>query len=133
VQLRFLLRALADDGVCVLISSHVLADLEEVADHVVVVDCGRTVAEHRLSALPVARGRRWRIRSLDTGRLQQALSDAGTPADLLPAGAELVLEDDQAAADLLARLVRDGVPVLSFAPVSGALEAAYLADVTEAS
>ena len=39
---------------------------------------------------------------------------------------EVLVADDAAAADLLARLVRGGVPVVSFAPAAGALEQVYL-------
>ncbi|NHC15238.1 ABC transporter ATP-binding protein, partial [Motilibacter sp. E257] len=43
VELRDLLRALAAQGATVLVSSHILAELEEVADRVVLVEAGRTV------------------------------------------------------------------------------------------
>jgi ABC-2 type transport system ATP-binding protein len=39
---------------------------------------------------------------------------------------DVLLATDEAAAALLAGLVRDGVPVVSFQPLGGALEAAYL-------
>ncbi len=40
------------------------------------------------------------------------------------------LASDEAAAELLAGLVRDGVPVVACQPLGGALEAAYL-ELTE--
>jgi ABC-2 type transport system ATP-binding protein len=45
-------------------------------------------------------------------------------------GIEVLLSGDEEAADLLAAMVRDGVPVASFAPAGSDLEAAYLA-ITE--
>lgn len=128
VELRQLLRTLTGRGVAVVVSSHLLAELEEMADRVVFVDAGRTVGEQRVDALPVARaGGRWRVRALDQDRLLAALAAIGCAhGDPTPAGVEVQLAGDEAAADLLTRLVADGVRVVALAPVGGALEAAYL-------
>jgi len=127
VELRDLLRRQAREGVAVLVSSHILADLEEVADRVVFVDHGVTVGEHRLDALPRSERRTWRVRALDPNALLVALDRNRIPhGEPSPAGVEVELTSDSVAADVLAGLVRDGVPVVSFAPVGGALEAAYL-------
>lgn len=131
VRLRELLRSLAASGICVVISSHVLSDLEEIADSVVVVDKGRTVAAHRITALPTIIHRTWRIRSLDDRHLHQVLTERQVPVHEGQAWTDVSLPDDTAASTLLAALVTSGVPVVAFAPVTGALEAAYLADVEE--
>ncbi|MGQ0575668.1 MAG: ABC transporter ATP-binding protein [Pseudonocardia sp.] len=130
VDLRHLLRRVAADGAAVLVSSHVLGDLEEVADRVVFVDGGRTVATERvaeLAAEPRA-GRTWRLRSLDDARLAAALTELGvawTPA-AATGDADVTVDGEAHAAELLAALVAAGVPVSAFAPVGSALEAAYL-------
>ncbi|MFN2537072.1 MAG: ABC transporter ATP-binding protein [Mycobacteriales bacterium] len=125
VELRELLRQLAGQGCAVVVSSHLLADLEEVADTVVFVDQGVTVGEHRLDALPVASTRTWRIRALSTPPLLRALK--GTDHDEpTQAGVDVRLASDEAAADLLAALIGKGVRVVSCQPVGGQLEAAYL-------
>ena len=128
VELRVLLRGLAARGAAVLVSSHVLADLEETADRAVFVDGGRTVGEHRIDALPTSRhARPWRIRALDGDKLLAALRKAGLePSDPSPTGVDVLLASDEEAADLLARLVKDKVRVVSLQPSGGALEAAYL-------
>ena len=128
VELRELLRALARAGTTVVVSSHLLGDLEELADRVVFVDRGVTVGEHRLDQLPKGSALRpWRVRALDTARLVAALErNAYAFDDPTPAGVEVHLATDEAAADLLAGLVGDGVPVVAFQPLGGALEAAYL-------
>jgi ABC-2 type transport system ATP-binding protein len=131
VRLRELLRSLATAGMCVVISSHVLSDLEEIADSVVVVDKGHTVATHRITALPTITNRTWRIRSLDDRHLHQVLTELQTSVREGQAWTDVSLPDDTAASTLLASLVTAGVPVVAFAPVTGALEAAYLADVEE--
>ena len=128
VELRELLRALARSGTAVVVSSHLLGDLEELADRVVFVDRGTTVGEHALDQLPPGHALRpWRVRALDTAALVAALErNAYDFEDPTPAGVDVLLANDEAAAALLAGLVRDGVPVVSFQPLGGALEAAYL-------
>ncbi len=128
VELRELLRSLARAGTTVIVSSHLLGDLEELADRVVFVDRGATVGEHRLDQLPVGLARRpWRLRALDMASLLQALDHNGYDRDApTPAGVDVLLPSDEAAAQLLAGLVGDGVRVVAFAPLGGALEAAYL-------
>lgn len=128
VELRALLRTLAGQGVAVLVSSHLLGDLEELADRVVFVDAGATVGEHRLDQLPAgAHARPWRLRALDLEALVAALDRNGYDHDPpTVAGVDVRLASDEAAADLLAGLVRDGVPVVACQPLGGALEATYL-------
>ncbi|MEU6038879.1 ABC transporter ATP-binding protein [Actinomadura sp. NPDC047616] len=132
VELRDLLRSLAADGVAVLVSSHILSELEEIADRVVLVDRGGVVDVHGMTELTAAgpSGRtRWRVRAQDPAALAAALAgrpDVGEISDL-PGGAEVgPLTEDQAA-DLLAALVAGNVRVTGFAPAAGALEATYLA------
>jgi ABC-2 type transport system ATP-binding protein len=128
IELRSLLRRLAAEGKAVLVSSHVLAELETTADRVVFVDRGRTVSAQSLAELPRAERRPWRIRALDGDALLVCLDRRRIehgPAE--PAGVEVLLSDDEAAAELLAALVHDGVPVVACAPSGSALEAAYLA------
>lgn len=128
VELRELLRTLAGQGKTLLVSSHLLGDLEEFTDRVVFVDRGMTVGEHAIDALPAnTAAHPWRLRALDTEQLLAALRGAGVPfGEPTPAGVDVELAGDEAAVVLLAQLVRDGVPVVSCQPVGGYLEAAYL-------
>ena len=122
VELRELLRSLAAAGTAVVVSSHLLGDLEELADRVVFVDRGVTVGEHRLDQLPEGTvARPWRVRALDTDALVAALTRNGYDHDApTPAGVDVRLANDEAAVALLAGLVRDGVPVVSCQPLGGA-------------
>ncbi len=130
VQLRRLLRTLAADGTAVLVSSHILSELEEIADRVVVMDRGVTVGTHRLGAgdtSTAAARRRWRIRALDEEPLLAALDQRGLAyGDPAPTGVEVELGSDDEAAELLAELVAAGVRVVSCAPAVGGVEAAYI-------
>ncbi|HZE65732.1 MAG TPA: ABC transporter ATP-binding protein [Sporichthyaceae bacterium] len=128
VDLRVLLRTLAGAGAAVLVSSHILAELEEMADRAVFVAGGHTTAEQTLTELRSADVLvPWRIRALDTDRLLTALRHYGVDFDARDAsGVQVMLRGDADAAQLLTALMRDGVPVATIAPAGGALESAYL-------
>lgn len=129
ISLRHLLRSLACQGNAVVLSSHILADLEETADRVVFVEAGRTVGERVLDGTGAPTGARpWRLRALDHPELTAALAARGyAHAEAGPLGVDVDLDSDPAAAELIAALVHDGVALVSCAPVGSALEAAYLA------
>jgi ABC-2 type transport system ATP-binding protein len=126
IELRGIVRDLAAAGKAVLVSSHVLAELDEMADGAVVVARGRTVAAETLAEAASA-PRVWRVRALDGAALLAGLDRAGTAAT--PSGtdaAEVEIRSDAEAAELLAALVRDGVPVVAMQPAAGVLEQTYL-------
>ncbi|MFI6522375.1 ABC transporter ATP-binding protein [Spirillospora sp. NPDC050679] len=129
VELRDLLRSLAAEGVAVLVSSHVLSELEEMADRVVLVEQGRTVGEHRMADLAGSARTRWRVRALDPGDLAAALADRSGIGEVsaLPGGCELGPLTEAQAAGLLADLVARRVRVVEFGPATSALESVYLA------
>lgn len=131
IQLRTLLRRFAAEGRTVLISSHILSELEEVIDDAVFLVAG-TVAE---SPPADAVARVWRIRLAGTDAASQSAdawqvaSALGIPAQALGAdrGAILVgFADEGAAADGLRMLVQSGLRVSEFAPAQSALEHAFL-------
>ena len=131
VELRDTLRALAASGAAVLVSSHVLAELDELADRAVFVAHGRTVdvredVQRGGTGGAAATARRYRLRALDDGALARALADLGAPGTPVAGGTDVVVATEAAAADLVARLVGAGVPLVSFAPAAGALEQVYL-------
>jgi ABC-type multidrug transport system ATPase subunit len=128
IDLRHLVRRLADEGRTVLISSHVLAELDEMADDAVYLDHGVSASADRVAATRTS-VRDWRIRSLDPAKLTAALTAAGVAAsDRRMDGTSVLvaLPGDEAAATLLATLVRKKAPITSFAPAVGDLEHTFL-------
>ena len=125
VQLRLLLRDLAAQGTTILISSHVLAELEEVIDDTVFLVAGSVVAA---AEAPTTRTYRVRLAGPDA---PAAVADAlGMSRDLVGADrgdALLVVADEAAAITALRTLVSAGLPVLEYAPAQSALEASFLA------
>ena len=127
VDLRVLLRRLADEGRTVLVSSHVLSELEEMADDAVFLSRGRTVLAGDASATLGTAGRRtWHLRALDLGALQGWLSSVGAVWRPDDDGVLLDVDGDEGAARLVRDAVAAGVPLVSIAPAVGVLEQAYL-------
>ena len=133
IELRDILRQLAASGATLLVSSHILTELQEIADRAVIVARGRSVAMQDLSSTSVSGSRSghrvssWRVTSLDPPRLMAALAHHGVATQPLTDAVDVEVAGDVAASELLAQLVGDGIPITSFAPSYGALETAYLA------
>jgi len=79
--LRDFLRAFAAGGKTVFISSHVLGEVEQLADEVVIIHRGRLVAHQSVADLRARAGGATRIRSPDAARLREALGRAGIDAE----------------------------------------------------
>lgn len=125
--LRDLVRGLAHEGRTVLVSSHVLSELEELADDAVYVEAGATVSAERLARAATSL-RPWRIRALDPAHLALALAELGVaPAGLSSiADALLVpLPSDEVAGALLADLVARNVRITAFGPAIGEFERTF--------
>ncbi len=56
VEMRDLIRSLADDGMTVFVSSHLLAEIEHICDHLVMINDGRTVFQGEVAGLRATRG-----------------------------------------------------------------------------
>ncbi len=88
--LRQLLRGSAANGRAVLMSSHVLAEVEQTVDEVVVIARGRLVRQALLVDLTSALERRVRVRSPQADALQAALSGRSIATQRVAADALLV-------------------------------------------
>jgi ABC-2 type transport system ATP-binding protein len=78
--LRDFLRALAEQGKTVFISSHVLAEVQQLADEVVIIHHGRLVAHEPVEDLRARVTGGTRVRSPDAARLREALASRGIEA-----------------------------------------------------
>jgi ABC-2 type transport system ATP-binding protein len=133
IELRDILRQLAASGATLLVSSHILTELQEIADRAVIITGGRSVAMQDLTSdtgsgqATGPRVSKWRVTSLDPPRLMAALVHLGVATEPLADAVDVEVAGDVAASELLALLVGDGIPITAFAPSYGALETAYLA------
>lgn len=133
VQFRKMLGSLRDQGKALVVSSHILADLHEYCTHIAIMEAGRlrqfgTVAQvvggkednRCLYRVTLAR---------PEPRAPALLAEMAGLSRIEVHGREISFEfehDDAEAAGLLARLMRHGLPVASFAPIEHDLEQAYL-------
>jgi ABC-2 type transport system ATP-binding protein len=81
--LRDLIRGLAADGCTVLVSSHLLAEVAQTVDSVVIVDHGQLVTQSSLEDLTVRAGLFVRIRSPKAAELATALAADGISATVV--------------------------------------------------
>jgi ABC-2 type transport system ATP-binding protein len=125
-DVRALMRRLADEGRTVLVSSHALGDLEQVADTVSVLAAGRLVAQGRLDDLLASRGGpRLRVRVAEPERAALVLAGHGWRAAV--DGDAVVVTDPPPAADVSRALAGAGLYVEELTTLRADLESTYLA------
>jgi ABC-2 type transport system ATP-binding protein len=122
--IRALLRGFADEGRTVLVSSHLMSEMQLIADRVVVIGRGRLIADEDIAGmLGGVSGRRIRVR---TPRVDELVSALGPGATVTPSG-----PGELEVGGLLASEVGDlahahGIPLHHLAEVEQSLEDAYL-------
>jgi ABC-2 type transport system ATP-binding protein len=121
---RELLRGLADEGRTVLVSSHLMSEMEDTADHLVVLGRGRLLADLPMDELLGAHSA-VRVRTPQGPTLAGALRRAGGHVELEIDGALRVEGLDVAEVGDIAFLT--DVRLHELARVTVSLEAAYLA------
>ncbi|MCY1039925.1 ABC transporter ATP-binding protein [Corallococcus sp. bb12-1] len=149
IELRELLRALADQGKAVIISSHILTELAEICDSCVIIEQGRLLAQGRVEDLlrsgadasqrvelvvRLAAGAEGEAMGARAERLmleQPRVKDVTREAGSLRVRLELEqgsgpMQAEAAAAALLATLVAQGLPVCAFSPRERNLEDAFM-------
>jgi ABC-2 type transport system ATP-binding protein len=101
--LRDFLRSVAAGGKTVFISSHVLGEVQQLADEVVIIHRGKLVAHESVADLTARTAGATRVRSPDAERLRAALSRVGIEArgdgDRLSTGASAERVGEVAAAN----------------------------------
>jgi ABC-2 type transport system ATP-binding protein len=125
VWMRGFLRALAGQGRAVLVSSHLMSELQDTADHLVVVGRGKVIADTSVAELlRAASGGRVMLR---TGARQQAttvLAQAG--ATVAVTGQDTLTVAGLPAEKIIALLGGDGVPFSEVSAHRASLEEAYM-------
>jgi ABC-2 type transport system ATP-binding protein len=129
-DMRLLVRRLADSGMTVLLSSHLLAEVEELCNRVGIVDHGRMAYEGTLEELRRAAGIVYRLRTTDDEsalavcRAQRGIADVAVSAH----GGLVFRAPDEAAVGELSRALTDaGALVLELSPSRATLEDLFFA------
>jgi ABC-2 type transport system ATP-binding protein len=123
--IRGLLRSLAAEGRAVLVSSHLMRELEGSADHLVVIGRGRLVADTSVrDLLAAASGDRVVLRTARATQAMTVLAGAGAKVAATDPGAFTV--SGLPAERVVAVLTQHGLPFSEVAPHRATLEEAYL-------
>jgi ABC-2 type transport system ATP-binding protein len=125
VWMRGFLAALAAEGRAVLVSSHLMSELQEVAGHLVIVGRGTVIADTSvadlLASVPVARVT---VRTSARGDAMTVLSNAG--AEVADLGGGILTVSGLPAERITALLGAGNVPFSEVSAHRATLEAAYM-------
>ena len=118
--LRDFLRTLAGEGRAVLVSSHVLAEVAQTADEVVVIAHGKSVAQAPLAELTARSGGGMRVAGPDAGRLAEALRADG--AEVHTDGERAIVVRGRSGEEIGRLIAQGGIVISELAPVGSSLE-----------
>ena len=121
--LRNFLRSFAEGGGTVFVSSHVLAEVSQLADEVVIIHRGKLVAHQSVAELTLQAAGATRVRSPRAEELLARLRAAGIEAEPTPAGPLAVHAPPERVGDLAAEA---GIPLHELVAEAGSLEEAFL-------
>jgi ABC-2 type transport system ATP-binding protein len=125
VWMRGFLRALAADGRAVLVSSHLMSELQDTADHLVVVGRGQVIADTTVaSLLAAASGDRVTLRTSAWPQATVILENAG--AIVVPSGQDVLTISGLTAERVVALLSELAVPFSEVSAHRATLEQAYM-------
>jgi lantibiotic transport system ATP-binding protein len=125
---RALLRQLtAEQGLTVFLSSHLLAEIEQIASHLGVLDAGRLLFQGTLDELRRRAPPRLVIGCDDPARAGQMLQAAGETVTSEGDGQIVVALGGRTSAQINRLLVERGIAVARLAPDDASLEALFLA------
>ncbi|MFE1927178.1 ABC transporter ATP-binding protein [Streptomyces asoensis] len=125
VWMRGFLAELARQGRAVLVSSHLMSELQDTADHLVVIGRGRVLADTGVrELLAAAAGGRVTLRTSAPARAARALHGAG--AEILATGPGTLDVTGLPDEEIVTLLTRDGVPFSQVSAHRATLEEAYM-------
>ena len=131
IQLRQVIASLAAQGKAVIVSSHILADLEEYCTHIAIIEHGRLLRYSHvddLSRTDVGRCA-YRLSVVGDAEVSEAIIAIDGVSHVVHNNSDYILEYDagqEPAAELLRRLVDCDIRVSSFTAVRANLEDVYL-------
>jgi ABC-2 type transport system ATP-binding protein len=122
-DMRLLIQRLAGEGITIVLSSHLLAEVEDVCNRVAIVQRGRIVYEGEIADLKRAAGMTYRlkttdnVRALEVCRAQPGVSDVADRT-----GQISFMADERVVAELSQALVEAGALITGLAPQGATLE-----------
>jgi ABC-2 type transport system ATP-binding protein len=123
--LRDFLRSLAAEGRAVLVSSHVLSEVAQTADEVVVIHRGRSVAQAPLNELMAQRSGGVRVAGPDVARLGELLRADGATVQAAADGDGSILVSDRSGEQIGRAIAANGIVISELAPLVQSLEEVF--------
>jgi ABC-2 type transport system ATP-binding protein len=128
---RTFLRRLATEGRTVVVSSHLMSEMQETADHILLIGQGRLIADTTTAEfMQQSTESHVRVRSPRLDTLKSMLKEAGAAIDMEPDGAAVVTNMEASQIGDLA--VSRGIALHELAPQRASLEKAFM-EVTQES
>jgi ABC-2 type transport system ATP-binding protein len=125
VWMRGFLRALAAQGRAVLVSSHLMSELQDTADHLVVVGRGKVIADTSVAdLLAAASGDRVTLRTTARSEAMTVLAHAG--ANVAATDRDTLIVSGLAAEKIVTLLGESAVPFSEVSAHRATLEEAYM-------
>jgi len=133
-EFRDMVRGFVGEGRTVLLSSHLLDEVEKICESVAIVDRGRVVVQGSIEELSAGGARTVLVGTPDQGGAQAALADHDALGTIEPNGIglrirlrpELELTTEEAAGELNRRLTAAGIVVHKLVPEKPSLEERFL-------
>jgi len=130
-DMRGLIKDLAAQGMTIFLSSHLLAEVEELCARVAVIREGRIVYEGSLADLHASAAPRYRLRTSDQDAARGILASDTRVHDVVAEGDELAFDADEATVlDLSRVLVEAGLGIAALVPETATLERLFF-ELTE--
>jgi ABC-2 type transport system ATP-binding protein len=125
VWIRGLLRSLAAEGRAVLVSSHLMGELEDTADHLIAIGRGRVIADTSVATLLAAASKdRVEVTTAQRADATTMLANAG--ATVAVAGADTVVVEGLSGDRVSALLTEAAIPFSELRRHRASLEEAYM-------
>jgi ABC-2 type transport system ATP-binding protein len=127
-EFRGFVRSFVEEGRTIVLSSHLLDEVEKTCDHVAIVDGGTIVAQGSIAELRGDGGHVVLVEADDRERARRVLADNRAVERVVDDGALLSVSvlDEHAIPDLNRRLVEAGVAVRRLEPQQATLEQRFL-------
>jgi ABC-2 type transport system ATP-binding protein len=126
IWVRELTRHLASEGRTIFLSSHLMSEMAQTADHIIVLGRGRVIADAPVATIEaLAAGDVVRVRTPDATRFAALLADAGVTVTVTEP--ELLQVSGLPAPRIGELAAQQGIVLHELTPVVGSLEDAYLA------
>ena len=131
VEMRGLIRSFADDGMTVLVSSHLISEIEQICDYVIMIRAGRLVHQGGVADLRATQQSDVIVapeHGADREQLAKILEAAGCTVTARPAENGVLVETaGLSAADLNRLAARNGITLRQLAEQTRSLERAFFA------